>query len=213
VLCHVRPVLYVLIICEKIRRAIQTLQQSEMLRVLRRYNSTKAKRMMPRQGAMALPSPSSVSMGLSHTRVNLIPIPPAVWRLLTVGGVFLLDAFLRAHRQQVNKMERDENNSGGGTSSSRGTGQPMCIEEAIQVLGLPEGSKVPLSLTKDVALADRRFGVLFEKSKLANSPYLQGKIVAAYEVCCGKPAPIPAKAVDEQDDMHNVPTNARDRKP
>lgn len=116
---------------------------------------------------------------LRATRPNLMPIPPAAWRLLSVAGLFLLDAFLKAHRQQVKQQDS-------GTSSSTAT-QVMSSSEALSVLGLPvTPSSLPLTKPDDLMLAEKRFTVLFEKARMSKSPYLQGKVTAAYTLCTGK---------------------------
>lgn len=135
---------------------------------------------------------SSSSLAFRSTRVNLIPIPPAVWRVLTVGGLFVVDAFLRSHRQQVAKMERQEKENG-TTVNADGTmqGLPMTSEEALHILGFPENTKTPFVSSSDTAKATERFHVLFDKAAQAQSPYLQGKMVAAFERCTNTPAPVP----------------------
>lgn len=127
----------------------------------------------------------SSSLALRPTRVNLVPIPPFVWKMLSVAGLFVIDAFLRAHRQQVKKMENEERENGDVAS------RPMAIPEALLILGFPETRKTPLTTPSDIADAEQRFHVLFEKAALAQSPYLQGKVVAAFEVVSGKAAPVP----------------------
>jgi hypothetical protein len=138
----------------------------------------------------------AMSLMFHPTRTNLIPIPPAAWRMLSVGGLFLLDAFLRAHRQQVKKMESQDHDNG-TTRSVDGTvqGLPMSSEEALQILGI-DAKKVPLTNSRDLDQATQRFYALFEKATLAKSPYLQGKIVAAFEKTTGTAAPLPEVAPD-----------------
>ncbi|CUG88073.1 Hypothetical protein, putative [Bodo saltans] len=150
---------------------------------------------------------SSSALIFRPTRTNLIPIPPAVWRMISVGGLFLLDAFLRAHRQQVKKMESQDNENG-TTRSATGSiqGLPMTAEEAFQILGI-ESKTVPLLKTKDLDLATQRFYALFEKATLAKSPYLQGKIVAAYETATGSAAPLPEVVSTTEEASSGAPSD------
>lgn len=115
------------------------------------------------------------------TPVALIPIPPIVWKVVSVGGVFLIDAFLRAHAQHVAKMAKEEE---AHASAQPGTGSPISKKEAADVLGLPDAAGTTALNERQRDEAKRRFEVLFLKAERANSPYLQGKISAAYRVLC-----------------------------
>lgn len=132
---------------------------------------------------ISVPVCASGSVGLlSNSRTLMMPIPPFVWKLISVGGVFLIDAFIRAHQQHVAKMAKEEADNGTGESATASPA-PMAPREALAILGLPEGVEMPLNEMRQQE-AKQRFNVLFLKAEKANSPYLQGKVSAAYRMLC-----------------------------
>ncbi|RNF26271.1 uncharacterized protein Tco025E_01394 [Trypanosoma conorhini] len=113
---------------------------------------------------------------LRPTRV--LRIPPQLARLIVAGGLLLFQAFVVAHNREAEKLREDaaSGGDGGGTAV-------MSSSEALHILGLDAGLRVPLQSEQDRAEATRRFKHLFAIAKQSGNVYLQGKFSAAYRIC------------------------------
>lgn len=108
----------------------------------------------------------------------MIPIPPALARLIATGVMLGLQSFAVAYKEHAAKAAVQHE------TSSHNQTLRMQPPEALQILGLKDSLGVPLRQgSPEAVAAQAAFKTLFGKAKHLDNLYLMGKISAAYRVC------------------------------